>query len=1055
MRKHYFEFTQGTSNKFWEIEFSESGFKVRWGRCGSSGQTKEKFFESKAEAIKKGEQLIKEKLKEGYLEITVDAGFGQKSAEVSTAVSSSKQVKASKTALQSTSLQTKPSNLSQDASTQSVLSSVSTLSTPSFGEAKPQISIETKIISEGRTLGLTQDELRWAPWRKISPVPAHAPEPFDMEEGLKKLKSIKFGQYGWRADWSGVRLPMYMSRIEAHFWVEAMVNLMRDKTLEKQWIQNLINHMQSFQPTGDLSFETAVSLFTGKSSQLVSSDIVLPLFYLLEIEQLCELMTTPLGSDYSGRRIEIYDFADSFRRLVLPHLTSEQLERCRAFLRTKIGKKAWPASFQPVPVAFLLASPLGMYEELLEVVESWPDDLCSHNYYGQRHPEVIFGLGDPSLVNLHMRRLKLSLCEPQYIKAWLAHMEFSNFDLIVSTINRNTNKETAESLIKAFSCVKSPEAAVAMLEIYLGSKAPRIAKEWIEQNRYHSIEGFAAIAGGNGKTADAAIDMLRTFHAQGLTETISQISSSLPESTRQRIRTEVLENEALSAPLLDETTTPKRLASFLAEVPSKARVPLWLTVDELPPILAKKCRFTREQTTAVLLHLINPIPGKTLELFEEIKKEGDPASLENFGWKLFELWLGIGAPSKEKWAFAALGYTGGDSTALKLSPMIRAWPGESQHQRAVAGLEVLRAIGTDTALMQLNGIAQKVQFKGLKQRANECMDLIAKDKGLTKAELEDRIVPDCGLDERGSYEFDFGTRKFTFVLGSDMKPMVRDVEGKLRDDLPKPNLKDDHEKATAAISAWKLMKKQIREVAKIQAGRLEQAMIIGRQWTRQQFEMLLVRHPLMVHLTRMLVWAGYSEAGTFIKTFRVTEEGDYADETDSEVDLDQFSRIGIIHPLNLTGHSAGAWGELFSDYEIIPPFPQLGRAVYTLDQAELKSDTIARFVGMKFPAPTLVFTLEKFGWARGTPMDAGCFDEHSKQFPAADVTVVVTYDGIASMGYILPEEDLTITDIYFVKGMREPTGYAHKEKKIALEKVDRVVISEVLYDLSSLAAKAK
>ena len=68
---------------------------------------------------------------------------------------------------------------------------------------------------------------------------------------------------------------------------------------------------------------------------------------------------------------------------------------------------------------------------------------------------------------------------------------------------------------------------------------------------------------------------------------------------------------------------------------------------------------------------------------------------------------------------SALGLLGSDDTALKLTPLVRAWPGESQHQRAVFGLECLRAIGTDVALMQLNGIAQKVSFKGLKAKARE------------------------------------------------------------------------------------------------------------------------------------------------------------------------------------------------------------------------------------------------------------------------------------------------------------------------------------------------
>ena len=37
----------------------------------------------------------------------------------------------------------------------------------------------------------------------------------------------------------------------------------------------------------------------------------------------------------------------------------------------------------------------------------------------------------------------------------------------------------------------------------------------------------------------------------------------------------------------------------------------------------------------------------------------------------------------------ALGLLGGDTSAIKLAPLIRAWPGESQHQRAVLGLDVL------------------------------------------------------------------------------------------------------------------------------------------------------------------------------------------------------------------------------------------------------------------------------------------------------------------------------------------------------------------------------
>ena len=50
--------------------------------------------------------------------------------------------------------------------------------------------------------------------------------------------------------------------------------------------------------------------------------------------------------------------------------------------------------------------------------------------------------------------------------------------------------------------------------------------------------------------------------------------------------------------------------------------------------------------------------------------------------------------------------------------MIRLWPGENGHQRAVAGLDVLAEIGGDTALMHLYGISQKVKFKALKEQCD-------------------------------------------------------------------------------------------------------------------------------------------------------------------------------------------------------------------------------------------------------------------------------------------------------------------------------------------------
>ncbi len=242
----------------------------------------------------------------------------------------------------------------------------------------------------------------------------------------------------------------------------------------------------------------------------------------------------------------------------------------------------------------------------------------------------------------------------------------------------------------------------------------------------------------------------------------------------------------------------------------------------------------------------------------QVKDACTSDSLAEFAWDLFTAWQTAGAPSKESWAFTALGVLGNDDIARKLTPLIRAWPGESQHKRATVGLDILAAIGSDIALMQLNGIAQKLKFKALQERAKEKIANIAKSRELTVAELEDRLAPDLGLDDNGSLMLDFGPRQFTVSFDETLKPFVRDASGSRLKDLPKPNKSDDESQANDAVNRYKLLKKDARTVAAQQVARLESAMCLRRRWSPENFLLFLVEHPLIRYLTRRLIWGVYS-----------------------------------------------------------------------------------------------------------------------------------------------------------------------------------------------------
>ncbi|MCC6333707.1 MAG: WGR domain-containing protein [Myxococcales bacterium] len=66
-----FEFSEGSSNKFWEVKVEGEQQIVRYGKIGTAGQTKEKDFDSAGEAKADTKKLIAEKTGKGYVEVGV------------------------------------------------------------------------------------------------------------------------------------------------------------------------------------------------------------------------------------------------------------------------------------------------------------------------------------------------------------------------------------------------------------------------------------------------------------------------------------------------------------------------------------------------------------------------------------------------------------------------------------------------------------------------------------------------------------------------------------------------------------------------------------------------------------------------------------------------------------------------------------------------------------------------------------------------------------------------------------------------------------------------
>ncbi|MEO6087966.1 MAG: DUF4132 domain-containing protein [Umezawaea sp.] len=137
------------------------------------------------------------------------------------------------------------------------------------------------------------------------------------------------------------------------------------------------------------------------------------------------------------------------------------------------------------------------------------------------------------------------------------------------------------------------------------------------------------------------------------------------------------------------------------------------------------------------------------------------------------------------------------------------------------------------------------------------------------------------------------------------------------------------------------------------------------------------------------------------------------------------------------GDEVGVWAQVFADYEILQPFPQLGRPVFRLEQAERSSTTLDRFKGIEVPVGRLL-GLTKRGWEREAPQDAGIEHEITRPLPDGGTIEVTLAPGI-EIGTPQYSADQTLRAVDLCSSSARTFG-----------DLDPITASEVLAELTSL-----
>ncbi|MEC9441322.1 MAG: DUF4132 domain-containing protein [Myxococcota bacterium] len=600
----------------------------------------------------------------------------------------------------------------------------------------------------------------------------------------------------------------------------------------------------------------------------------------------------------------------------------------------------------------------------------------------------------------------------------------------------------------------TPRVVKGMLKLSMEGERRGMAKKWLMEQGANTIAGLTPLVASRGKIREGAIEILRAYKREGhealIVSTIDALEKAVDDRGVNSVRKEVIEWAPLTKPHFPKGKEPAWLSKMVSGCEWK-KLPDWVPVAELPNVLTADHEYmlTDEQRIALVYAAKQAVDKNDLASFEEPREALDLNTTGELIWRIFDAWTIHGASKTADWAMMAIGVLGTGKEGLKLSAHLKRWPGENAYRRAQKGLDVYEMIGSDLALMTLNGIAAKVKYKSVKSAANSLIQQIAKARGLTAEQLADRIIPDCGLDDDGRREFDYGARQFSLVLDENLAPVVRDLsKDKILKNLPKPGKNDDDEMGDQARSDFRDMKKQIKEVVKTQTPRLENAMVTGRRWTADNFETLLVGHPLMRHFTQRLLWAIYEgkKKEKVVGYLRVDEEGALLDANDEPITLAATQRVGIPHPLELSREDHETWGTIFGDYEIIPPFPQLNRPVYELEDGDTEGEVITKFAKIIVKPGAIRGHIDRDGWTKGNPEDAGIIYNFYKHYEAEGITASASMSYGIYAGGASWDEDQSISGISFHKGSR---GYGNT---IPLANVPARLISEVLYSIGQLTA---
>ncbi|MGF9818017.1 DUF4132 domain-containing protein [Brevibacillus agri] len=478
----------------------------------------------------------------------------------------------------------------------------------------------------------------------------------------------------------------------------------------------------------------------------------------------------------------------------------------------------------------------------------------------------------------------------------------------------------------------------------------------------------------------------------------------------------------------------------------------WLPLELLPALRDEQGNELGRELTEYILTQSVESPTAPSPHVLNLKGQFCAASAADLFAEVLRTWLDQGAPAKEKWVMPLAIALGDRRSVDTISQMVREWTDHSRGALAAEGVRALSFSDDLAALRQIDQIKRTIKNKQVRSAAEEALGMAAANLNISAEELEDRLVTQLGFDASGKQVFSYGERTFTVKVNNDLElEVTNDSTGKTVKNLPAPAQKDDQQLAEQARASFAQLKKDLKSMVKLQALRLEESLSKSRYWTTEAWKRLFVENVLMQKFAIGLIWGVY-ENGSLTDTFRYMEDGTFNTVDEDEYELAEQQHIGLVHPMELDAETLEGWRTQLADYEISQPFDQLNRELFVPTEAELKADEVLRLPDGAYSPTAFAKTMEKFGWIKGAPQDAGFYYEFYKLY--GNIVAELKISG-ASISYYDGMDDVSLEALAFYPNDDQQYRYMYFKPvdRLKLAEIPGRVFSETVYDVVRAAGK--